>query len=243
VKTKNILSTLTLTLGLAWAGPLGAQTSHWTFDASLYGVAAGMSGDVTVKGIPADVDVGFDKIWDNLKFGAMGTVRVGYDRWSLSTDVIYMDLEASQGTVSASAQQWCVQPMLGYRLCRYFEVTAGSRYNNLNAMVEGTRPPLGQFFATSDTVGWWEPVIGGRMSIPLLKTLSFDVMGDVGGFNVGSDLTWQALPVLNWKFCKWGSVQAGYRWLFTDYSQGSGTSQFRYNILTQGPQVGFTVHF
>jgi hypothetical protein len=34
-----------------------------------------------------------------------------------------------------------------------------------------------------------------------------------------------------------------YRWLFTDYSQGSGTSQFRYNILTQGPQVGFTVHF
>ena len=41
----------------------------------------------------------------------------------------------------------------------------------------------------------------------------------------------------------WGSVQAGYRWLFTDYSQGSGANQFRYNILTQGPQVGFTLHF
>ena len=242
MKTKSILSTLTLTLGLASAGPLCAQTSHWTFDASLYGVAAGMSGDVTVKGIPADVDVGFDKILENLNFGAMGTVRVGYDRWSLSTDVIYMDLEASKGTASASAQQWLVQPMLGYRLCPYFELTAGTRYNNLSAALEAIGP-LGNSLAVSDTAGWWDPVVGGRVSVPLFKTLSFDVMGDVGGFNVGSDLTWQALPVLNWKFSKWGSVQAGYRWLFTDYSQGSGTSQFRYNILTQGPQVGFTVHF
>ena len=72
-----------------------------------------------------------------------------------------------------------------------------------------------------------------------LKKFSFDVMGDVGGFDVGSELTWQALPMLNWHFSKWGSIQAGYRWLFTDYSQGSGSSQFRYNILTQGPQVGF----
>src|ERR1017187_8715409 len=81
------------------------ETNHWSFDVSLYGVAAGMSGDVTVKGIPANVDVGFDKVLDNLKFGAMGTARVGYDRWSLSTDVIYMDLGASKGPVSVDVQQ------------------------------------------------------------------------------------------------------------------------------------------
>jgi hypothetical protein len=243
MKPKNILRTLTLTLGLAWAGPLSAQTSPWTFDVSLYGVAAGMSGDITARGIPADVNVSFGQVLDNLKFGAMGTAKVGYDRWSLSTDVIYMDLAASQGTVSASAQQWLVQPMLGYRVLPFFEVTAGTRYNNLSATVQGTRPPLGKFFSTSGTVEWWDPVIGGRVSVPLIKTLSFDVMGDVGGFNVGSELTWQALPMLNWRFTKWGSIQAGYRWLYTDYSQGSGATQFRYNILTQGPQVGFTAHF
>jgi hypothetical protein len=242
MKPISILSALTFTLGLAWAGPLSAQTNLWTFDASLYGVAAGMSGDVTIKGITADVDVGFDKVLENLKFGAMGTVRVGYDRWSVSADVIYMDLGASKGTVSADVQQWLVQPMLGYKICRYFEVTAGTRYNNLSAKIEGTGP-LGNFRASSGTVEWWDPVFGGRASLPLFKTLSFEVMGDVGGFDVGSKLTWQAQPLLNWRFTNWGSVQAGYRWLSTDYSQGSGANQFRYNILTQGPQLGFALSF
>ena len=42
---------------------------------------------------------------------------------------------------------------------------------------------------------------------------------------------------------KWGSLQAGYRWVYVDYETGSGTSRFRYDVLTQGPQLGFTLHF
>ena len=245
-KTKPMKVKLVTLLALAAAllptGLRADETKHWSFDASLYGVAAGMSGDMTVKGISTDLNVGFDKVLDHLKFGAMGTVKVGYDRFSLSTDVIYMDLGASKGPVSAEAQQWLVQPMLGYRLCSFFEVTAGTRYNNLSATIQGTGP-LGNFRSASGTVEWWDPVIGGRVSVPLFKTLSFDVMGDVGGFDVSSSLTWQAQPLLNWHFTKWGSIQAGYRWLYTDYSQGSGTSKFRYDILTQGPQVGFSLSF
>ena len=65
---QNFIAALSLALGLTSALPLSAQTNHWTIDVSLYGVAAGMSGNVAVKGIPADVDVGFDKIWDNLEW-------------------------------------------------------------------------------------------------------------------------------------------------------------------------------
>ena len=77
-----------------------------------------------------------------------------------------MDLGASKGPASAGVQQWLVQPMLGYRLCRYFEVTAGTRYNNLSATIQGTGP-LGNFRSTSGTVDWWDPVFGGRVSVPL----------------------------------------------------------------------------
>jgi hypothetical protein len=28
-----------------------------------------------------------------------------------------------------------------------------------------------------------------------------------------------------------------------DYEDGSGTEQFNYDVLTQGPQVGITAHF
>jgi hypothetical protein len=237
MKTNNFLPAA-LALGLTCALPLRAQTNHWTFDVSLYGVAAGMSGDVAVKGIPADVDVGFDKIWDNLNFGAMGTVRVGYDRWALSTDIIYMDLEATKGAFTAQAKQWLVQPALEYRVCQNFGVYAGTRYNSIDLELTG---PLR--VNPSDTKDWWDPIIGARVSLPLGKKFSFNVSGDIGGFGVGSDLTWQALPYFNWQFTKCASVQVGYRFLYTDYESGSGATLFKYDILTSGPQVGFTFHF
>jgi hypothetical protein len=64
-------------IALALAATLGApalraqETNKWTFDVSVYGLAASMSGNVAVKGIPTDVDIGFDKIWDNLKYDVL----------------------------------------------------------------------------------------------------------------------------------------------------------------------------
>jgi hypothetical protein len=214
------------------------EPNQWTFDVSLYGLAASMSGNVVVKGIPADVDAGFDKIWDNLKFGAMGSVRVGYGRWGLSTEVIYMDLKGVKGPFTASAQQWLVQPALEYSVCQHLGVYAGTRYNNLALKLNG---PLGR--NPSGTQEWWDPILGAQASLPIWKTISFHVKGDIGGFDVGSKLTWQAFPYFNWQISKLASVQAGYRLLYTDYETGSGLNKFKYDMLTSGPQVGFTLHF
>jgi hypothetical protein len=35
----------------------------------------------------------------------------------------------------------------------------------------------------------------------------------------------------------------GYRFLSTDYETGSGLNRFKYDILSQGPQLGLTLHF
>jgi hypothetical protein len=207
----KLLFGLTLAAALLPSALRAGENNQWTFDASLYGLAAGMSGNVAVKGIPADVDVGFDKIWDNLKFGAMGSARVGYGRWAVSTEVIYMDLEATKGAFTAGVQQWMVQPALEYRVCREFGLYAGTRYNSLHLEING---PLG--LNPSGTQDWWDPVVGGRISLPLGKKFSLNVSGDIGGFGVGSDLTWQAYPYLNWQISKLASVQAGYRLLYTD---------------------------
>ncbi|HXC99278.1 MAG TPA: hypothetical protein VN048_08045 [Verrucomicrobiae bacterium] len=256
MKTKKILTALTLVLGVAWVGPLGAQTnltaetssstdmslgaetSPWTFDASLYGLAAGMSGNVIVKGIPSDVNVGFDEVWNHLKFGAMGTARVGYDHWALSSDVVYMDLGATKGAFTAGVEQWMVQPALEYNFCQYFDAYAGARYNSIQLTMTG---PLG--VNPSGTEAWWDPVIGSRIRLPVAGKLSFNVSGDIGGFGVGSELTWQAFPFFSFQFTKMASMQLGYRFLYTDYSTGSGFNQFKYDILTCGPQIGFAVHF
>ena len=234
----KFLPLLTLTTVLLPATLRAEDGSKWSFDASLFGLAAGMSGNAAVKGVPANVDVGFDQIWDHLKFGAMGGARVGYDRWGLSTEFIYMDLESVKGPFTARAQQWLVQPALEYRVCENFTAYAGTRYNNIHLALHG---PLG--VNPSGTQDWWDPIVGGRCSLPLGKKFSLQFTGDVGGFGLGSDLTWQAFPFLSWQVTEHGSVQVGYRLLYTDYETGSGANRFRYDMLTSGPQVGFSYHF
>jgi hypothetical protein len=95
----------------------------------------------------------------------------------------------------------------------------------------------------SGTVDWWDPIIGARLTLPMGKAWTFNLRGDVGGFGVGSDFAWQAFPWLSWQFSERGSLQAGYRAISTDYDEGSGLSEFRYDVVTQGPQLGVTYRF
>lgn len=212
---------------------------HWWFDNSIYGTAVGMSGNMTIKGVPVDVDVPFGTVLDHLEFGAFARARVGYDRWSFGTDLIYAGLEGSKGPVTVDVDQWLVTPTVEYQVCRNFDAYAGARYNNLRAEVRtaGQTP-------SSGTVDWWEPVLGGRVKLPIFGKLSFQVMGDIGGLGVGgSGLSWQVEPILNYQFNERFSVQAGYRWIQTDYEKGAGKDRFRYDVLTQGPQLGLTIRF
>ena len=222
------------------------KKSKWNFDVSLYLLAPGMSGDATIKGIAADVDVGFDKIWDNLHMAGMGSIRIGYGNWSFKTDMIYMDLEADGETrigavpVSIGFEQWMVEPSLSYRFDHWCELLAGARYNKLSGEFSGPGV-LPSPRVASGTQDWWDPIIGGELNLPFAKKFSINLRGDVGGFGVGSDLTWQAFPYLGWQFKDWGGLQLGYRWLYMDYKDTD--EGFAYDVLTQGPQIGFTASF
>ncbi len=233
-----LFPTFTLAAAFLPATLSAAEDAPWTFDLTLYGLAAGMTGDVIVKGVPADVDVGFDKIWDNLEMGVMGKVRVGRGRWAFNADVIYMGLGAAKNNVSADVDQWVVEPSLSYRIADNFEVLAGVRYNHLGITIDG---PFG--LTPSGTEEWWDPIVGANFALPFAEKFSFNVRGDVGGFGIGSDLTWQAFPFLGWQISDACSVQAGYRLVYTDYDTGSGANRFKYDMLTHGPQVGLTIRF
>jgi len=217
------------------------ETNHWRFDTALNLWLAGLSGDVTVRGIPANVNDSFSDVLDHLKAGAAGRVTLGYDRWFLSTEFSYMKLEASVPEASMDVKQWLVEPSLGYQFCKYFDGFAGARYNSIEATVN-FNGPVGE--VRSDSQEWWDPIIGVQLSLPLVgDKLTFNGHFDIGGFGVGSEFTWQAYPYLNWRFTRWGSVQLGYRWLGTDYETGSGRGKFVYDVVVHGPQLGLTVHF
>lgn len=135
------LTTLTATSpALAGGQPVAAQTHSsdtWTFDVSPFGLAAGRSGKVTLRGIDADRVAGFDDVLANLEFDAMDSVRVGYDQGSFRTEVGYMRLGASKNGVNADMDQWVVEPTISYRVWKSFEPLVGAHDNNLNGELRG----------------------------------------------------------------------------------------------------------
>ena len=86
MKTK-ILFSLVLATGLASVASRADETNSWRYDTSLNLFLAGLSGNVIAHGQPANVDVGFGDIAKNLEFAAAGRFTVGYERWSLSTEL------------------------------------------------------------------------------------------------------------------------------------------------------------
>ena len=245
MKTKRIVNLLIVALSgallLHTPSAFAGENDKWRFDTSLNLFLAGLSGDVTAKGIPTHVSASFGDIFDHLEAGVAGRATVGYARWLLSTEFSYMKLSAAPSAATLDFEQWLVEPSLGYEVCRYAQVFAGARYNNVNGDVTFAGPAGRVPTGTQD---WWDPIIGTQLTYPLIADkLSIDGRFDVGGFGAGSDITWQAYPHLSWRFAKWGSAQVGYRWLATDYETGSGASKFKYDVIAQGPQLGFTLHF
>jgi len=235
-----------LALGAALLAPAlpAAESSAWAGEASLNLFLAGMSGAVAVKGVPADVDASFDDILQNLEACLAGRFTATHDRWVLSAEFSYLRLGATATRPAGTAvkvEQWLVEPTVGYRIGPSVQVFAGARYNGIDSEVR----PSGPLALVADgSQGWWDPIVGTTFSLPLSsEKLTLDGRVDVGGFGAGSDLTWQVFPTLNWRFAPWGSAQLGYRWLDTDYETGSGTGRFVYDVLAQGPQLGFSLHF
>jgi hypothetical protein len=50
-------------------------------------------------------------------------------------------------------------------------------------------------------------------------------------------------PTLSLRLSDKASLELGYRWLDIDYDTGERNEQFRYDVLTQGPVVGFGFRF
>ena len=62
--------------------------------------------------------------------------------------------------------------------------------------------------------------------------------GDVGGWGVGSQLEYQIVGLLGYKLKPKWTLQAGYRYLFVDYS----SSTFLYNTVESGALFGATIN-
>ena len=71
--------------------------------------------------------------------------------------------------------------------------------------------------------------------------------GDVGGFDVGSQFSWNVLGAYSFQIGVYHGATytglLGYRALSVDFEKGSGASRYHYDMLQHGPLLGLTVSF
>jgi opacity protein-like surface antigen len=174
------------------------------------GWLAGLSGDVGVKGVVSNIDVGFDQIFRHLTHVPLAlSADVRYHRWEFFGDGQYMEVGDSATlpgllftNAHAHVKYGLGEAFVGYRLINCDKASlslfAGARYtylegdlsifNNGDARLVILRRLLGirnklDFSASTD---WVDPVLGARGKVKIWKATSLYAEGDVGGFDANS---------------------------------------------------------
>lgn len=129
------------------------------------------------------------------------------------------------------------------------DLLAGGRYWYLSTdvdiglVLDANRNTIARNISQSGSRDWIDPFIGLRTRIQLTKNLMVVVRGDIGGFGVGSDFSWNVAGYFGYRASEMISLWAGYRALGIDYKCGSGNNKFVYDMTFQGPVLGIGFRF
>jgi len=162
------------------------------------------------------------------------------DRWGFVTDLIWIDMSSTNDTDGTKMEFTYLQAQLDgfYRVPigrQWIDMLVGLRYYDTD--FEVTPTPIG------GEKSWVDPVVGARWGWSMSERWTLSLRGDVGGFGIGSasDLSWQAIGVIDWQPWKHVSLTGGLRVVDIDYREGSGDSLFAYDITMWGPLAGVSI--
>ena len=243
-----------------------SQPDGWTFSLTPYLWAAGLYGDVTVRGNTASISSSFI---DTLQtsdsvLGFQGHFEARRGRLGGFIDGTYMKLgedDIAVGPLSVDATQELTfvefgllyrvadlpwesgggDPTFNSPLGAHIDVYGGGRYTHIGAELEF---PIGA--SVDGSRDWVDPIVGMRVTGDLSEHWQIILGGDVGGFGVNSNFAWSAVGLLSYRFEMLdlhSSAVAGYRALGQDYDAGSGANRFQWDVTMHGPIIGLMLRF
>lgn len=225
------------------------EVDGWSFAASPYFWAAGLSGDLAQFGLPSTirVDADFGDVLKNLDFAAMAIGEARYDRFSVFGDVMYTRLGGS-GTargiladdVDVASETFAGLLGAGYSVFKdersHLDIVIGARLWSVGTdvsvnggLLDGTR--------VGDGDTWVDALAGIRGRYAFTDTVYVTGWGLVGAGQ--ADLDWDVAAALGYRLNDTISAVAGYRALGVDYSEDG----FLFDVVQQGPILGLVMNF
>lgn len=221
-----------------------------------YGWMTSMRGTVGAKGFTTKVDSSFVDIAEYLMFGVMLHAEGLYrDTVGVVIDFNYSSLgeQASRRRVSLEGKSsLLVSDVLAfYRVGSVslgqsgsyvdFDVLAGIRVWSVSLGMDLDVGPFSRSVYKEKT--WVDPVVAGRAQFHLNDKWMLSMRGGVGGFSLGSAITWDASVLIGYTFWEHGTFMAGYKAVGVKHSEGDGDSAFKYDAILYGPVIGVLFTF
>jgi hypothetical protein len=209
--------------------------SAWEFHVVPYLWAIMMDGNITVKGLEADVDLSFSDIWDELNFAFMAAYEARKGNWGLWGDTIYANL--GDNNINGPLGLTDIDPTIKvfwqglggyYRLGTWDLADApgnadapakktpsvtvdtyfGARYTYLDLKLDFKGVFRDLVNDVSDNKSWVEPLVGARTIWNLSERWTITAAGDIGGVAFGSDFAWGAFGLIGYRFNLFGEKNA-----------------------------------
>jgi len=174
-----------------------------------------------------------------------GLVLVAAGRATLTTELAIAQLAAAYDVIHAQGTAFGL-----YGGARYWNASADLKLK-INAEVDvealGLRRKGSIALARSGDLDWVDPIIGMRVRQEITPRDEITLLADIGGFGVGSELSWQIFAGYSHDWQIGHSTELalalGYRMLSVDYEEGRGTSRTALDILLHGPLAGLSLRW
>jgi hypothetical protein len=266
-----VSSVLLLMLAVPWAygqtassgtSKPAANDDQWHFSVAPYLWAVNIDSKVTVGNYDASSTVTFSDLLRNLQGAGQVHAEAQKGRFGFFLDPTYMKIRGD-GTftrvrdaslplpptrdLTLTLEMWLVEFGGFYQVGKWpingnsgqkitVDILGGGRYWNLYGDLDTTSR-----INPSRRDDWVDPIIGARVTADLTKKLVVNLRGDVGGFGVGSDISWNGVLTFGYRFTPSITAMLGYRLLYVDYKGGS--SRARYEETMYGPMAGVAFTF
>ncbi|MBK1792293.1 outer membrane beta-barrel protein [Persicirhabdus sediminis] len=219
---------------------------QWEFSISPYLLMAGLEGTVGLGGQNIGVDAAFSDIADKLEIGGAAYFEARKGKWGFALDGLWLKLKGNAdlptpGPVLESSEltlETVRAKALAYYRFYDKQTTSIDAYGGISYNYVDTQLELNGLanIEQRNTEGWFDPVIGLRISHQLSEKWFLRAVGEVGGFGVSSDFNWEAMALLGYSINDCWDLGLAYRGIGIDYSE----DDFVYDVTMSGPMLGVT---
>jgi len=221
---------------------------NWFYQSYMAIWAVAVEGTVGKNETTAEVDADFGDVMDKATVALGLNFEAGKGPWSIIFFGQYMklendaetrngndaDVEVQFGMIDLAFTYQVWETSLGEDAKIAIDALGGVRWTHLGAKIDINEGPAAGASLDRDT-DFFDPFVGARARWYIDRHWDVEASATVGGFGVGSDTTWSAFILGEYRFSNKFSAVFGYRAINWDYDD-----DIIWDITFHGPVLGIS---